>query len=170
MNLPTCTYLHAPIHMHLPTCTYLHAPTHIHLPTCTHLHAPTFMHLHIPTCTYMHLNAPTCTYMFLLYMHLMYLCTYKLHKFIHTSYFRTPRGPAHRRVSLPGVLHTGEFHSPVSCIPPRFYDCFGFITPWCAGHRGVSNKLEYLREFEKFCKTVSGCSSGAQMCLIHEKK
>ena len=50
-----------------------------------------------------------------------------------------------KKNSLPSVLHTGEWEKS------------NFV-------------IEYLREFEKFRKTVLGCSSGAQMCLIHEKK
>ena len=36
--------------------------------------------------------------------------------------------------TLPGVLHTEECHSPVSCTPPSF-------TPQCAGHQGMSTKV-----------------------------
>ena len=85
----------------------------------------------------------------------------------------TPRSAGHRGVStkvrlssLPNVMHTAEFHYPVSCAPPNFIpsvlhnakfhsplcrtprsvcDSFGFLTPWCpVPWCRTNNCLHYL--------------------------
>lgn len=70
MHLYTCTYTHAPTHMHL---THAHAPTHIHL-TQIYLHTYTYTHTphtHIPTHIYL-THAPTHMH---LHTHIPHTCT-----------------------------------------------------------------------------------------------